>query len=158
MLQLSHPYMTTGKTIALTIWTFISKVMSLLFDTLSRFVVTFPPRSKCLLISWLQSSYVWFWSPRKRNRTLFPHFLHLFAMKWWEQMPWSSVFECWVSSQLFHSLLFHLHQRPFSLSLLSAIKEYHLHIWGCWYFSLQSSFQLVRHPARHFTCCTLHIS
>ena len=53
--QLSHPYMTTGKTIALTSRTFVGKVMSLLFNMLSRLVITFLPRSKCLLISWLQS-------------------------------------------------------------------------------------------------------
>ena len=53
--QLLHPYMTTGKTIALTRWTFVSKVMSLLFNMLSRLVITFLPRSKHLLISWLQS-------------------------------------------------------------------------------------------------------
>ena len=55
IIQLSHPYMTTGKTIALTRWTFVDKVMSLLFNMLSRLVITFLPRSKCLLISWLQS-------------------------------------------------------------------------------------------------------
>ena len=53
--QLSHPYMTTGKTIALTWWTFVGKVLSLLLNMLSRLVITFLPRSKCLLISWLQS-------------------------------------------------------------------------------------------------------
>ena len=53
--QLSHPYMTTGKTIALTRWTFVHKVMSLLFNMLSRLIITFLPRSKHLLISWLQS-------------------------------------------------------------------------------------------------------
>ena len=53
--QLSHPYMTTGKTIALTRWAFVGKVMSLLLNMLSRLVITFLPRSKCLLISWLQS-------------------------------------------------------------------------------------------------------
>ena len=53
--QLSHPYMTTGKTITLTRWTFVGKVMSLLFNMLSRLVITFLPRSKRLLISWLQS-------------------------------------------------------------------------------------------------------
>ena len=53
--QLSHPYMTTGKTVALTRWTFVSQVMSLLFNMLSRLVITFLPRNKCLLISWLQS-------------------------------------------------------------------------------------------------------
>ena len=55
IVQFLHPYMTTGKTIALTGWTFVGKVMSLLFNTLPRFVITFLPRSKCLLISWLQS-------------------------------------------------------------------------------------------------------
>ena len=56
MVQLSHPYMTTGKTIALTRWIFVSKIISLLFNTLSRLVIAFLPRSKCPLISWLQSS------------------------------------------------------------------------------------------------------
>ena len=55
LVQLSHPYMTTGKNIALTRWTFVGKVMSLLFNMLSRLVIIFLPRSKCLLISWLQS-------------------------------------------------------------------------------------------------------
>ena len=53
--QLSHPYMTTGKTIALTRWTFVGKIMSLLLNMLSRLVITFLPKSQCLLISWLQS-------------------------------------------------------------------------------------------------------
>ena len=65
IVQLSHPYMTPGKTIALTRWTFDDKVMSLLFNMLSRFVITFLPRSKRLLISWLQSPSQWFWSPKK---------------------------------------------------------------------------------------------
>ena len=56
VVQLSHPYMTTGKTIALTRWTFVGKVMSLFFNMLSRLVIAFLPRSKCLLISWLQSA------------------------------------------------------------------------------------------------------
>ena len=55
IVQLSYPYMTTGKTITLTRWNFVGKVMSLLFNVLSRLVITFLPRSKCLLISWLQS-------------------------------------------------------------------------------------------------------
>ena len=55
IVQLSHPYMTTGKTKALTRWTFVGKVMSPLFNILSHLVITFLPRSKCLLISWLQS-------------------------------------------------------------------------------------------------------
>ena len=55
IVQLSHPYTTTGKTIALTRWTFVGKVMSLLFNMLSRLIITFLPRSKRLLMSWLQS-------------------------------------------------------------------------------------------------------
>ena len=65
MVQLSRPYMTTGKTIALTIQTFIGKVMSLLFDMLSRFVIAFLPRGKRLLISWLQSPYAVILEPKK---------------------------------------------------------------------------------------------
>ena len=65
MVQLSHPYMTTGKTIALTIWTFVGKVMSLLFNMLSRFVIAFLPRSKFLLISWLQSPSAAISEPKK---------------------------------------------------------------------------------------------
>ena len=66
IVQLSHPYMTTGKTIALTRLTFVSKVMSLLFRMLSRFVITFLPRSKRLLISWLQSPSAVILEPKKR--------------------------------------------------------------------------------------------
>ena len=65
MVQLSHPYMTTGKTIALTRQIFLSKMMSLPFDTLSRFVIDFLPRSKCLLISWLQSPSAVILEPKK---------------------------------------------------------------------------------------------
>ena len=65
IVQLSHPYMTTGKTIALTRWTFVGKVMSLLFNMLSRLVITFLPRSKHLLISWLQSPSAVILEPRK---------------------------------------------------------------------------------------------
>ena len=65
MVQLSHLYMTTGKTIALTRWTFVGKVISLLFNMLSKLVITFLPRSKHLLISWLQSPSAVKWSPRK---------------------------------------------------------------------------------------------
>ena len=67
MVQLSHPCMTTGKTIALTMQTFVGKVMSLLFNMLSRFVIAFLPRSKCLLISWLQSPSAVILEPEKRK-------------------------------------------------------------------------------------------
>ena len=65
IVQLSYPYMTTGKTIALTRRTFVGKVMSLLFNMLSRLVITFLPRSKCLLISWLQSPSEVILEPKK---------------------------------------------------------------------------------------------
>ena len=63
--QLSHPYVTIGKTIALTRWTFVGKVMSLLFNMLSRLIIAFLPRSKCLLISWLQSPSAVILEPQK---------------------------------------------------------------------------------------------
>ena len=65
MVQLSHLYMTTGKTIALTLQTFVSKVMSVLFNTLSSFLIAFLPRSKCFLISWLQSLSTVILEPKK---------------------------------------------------------------------------------------------
>ena len=65
IVQLSHPYMTIGKTILLTRWTFVGKVMSLLFNMLSRLVIAFLPRSKCLLTSWLQSPSAVILEPKK---------------------------------------------------------------------------------------------
>ena len=67
MVQLSHAYMTTGKTIALTRWAFVGKEMSLLFNMLSRLVITFLPRSKRLLISWLQSPSAVILEPKKNK-------------------------------------------------------------------------------------------
>ena len=81
--QLSHPYMTTGKTIALTRWTFVDKVMSLLFNMLSRLVITFLPRNKHLLISWLQSLSAVILEPKKKNKVW--HCFHCFPI----HLPWS---------------------------------------------------------------------
>ena len=107
--QLSHPYMTTGKTIALTRWIFVGKGMSLLFNMLSMLVITFLPRSKCLLISWLQSPSAVILDavilPKKIKSDTVPTVSHLFPMKWWDQMPWSSFSGCWALSQVFHSPL-----------------------------------------------------
>ena len=86
IVQLSHPYMTPGKTITLTTQAFVDKVMSLLFNVLSRLVITFLPKSMLLLISWLQSPFAVILEPPKIKFVMFPH---LFAMKWWDQMPWS---------------------------------------------------------------------
>ena len=81
IVQLSHPYMTTGKTIALTRWTFVGKVMSLLFNMMSRLVITFLPRSKSLLISWLQSPSAVILEPQKIKSLTVSIVPHLFAMK-----------------------------------------------------------------------------
>ena len=82
MVQLSNPYMTTGKTIALTRWIFVGKVMSLLFNMLSRLVITFLPRSKHLLISWLQSPSAVILEPRKiKSDTVSTASTASFAMK-----------------------------------------------------------------------------
>jgi len=80
IVQLLHPYMTTGKTIALTRWTLVGKVMSLFFNMLSRLVIAFLPRSKCLLIHGCSHHLQWFWSPPK----VF-HWFHCFPI----YLPWN---------------------------------------------------------------------
>ena len=151
IVQLSHLYLTTGKTIVLTGQTFVGKVMSLLFNTLSRFVIAFLPRSK-YLISWLQSPSAVILEPKKRKS------LTLFTMKWWDWMPWSLFFECWVLKQLFHSLISSSSRGCLSLLRFLPFGCCHLHIWGCCCLSQQSWFQLMLHPAQYFAWCTLHIS
>ena len=85
IVQLSHPYMTTGKTIALTRQTFVGKVMSLLFNMLSRLIITFLPRSKHLLISWLQSTFAMILEPEKVS-----HCFHCFPI----HLLWSDGTRC----------------------------------------------------------------
>ena len=82
IVQLSHPYMTTRKTIALTGQTFVGKVMSLLFSRLSRLVIAFLPRSKCHLISWPQSPSAVILEPKTIKSVTFLLSPHLLAMKW----------------------------------------------------------------------------
>ena len=89
MVPLSQPYMATGKTKVLTRWTLVGKVMSLLINMLPRLVMAFLPRSKCLLVLWLQSPSAVILEPPQNSLSLFPLFPHLFTMKWWDQMPWS---------------------------------------------------------------------
>ena len=86
IVQLSHPYVTTGKTVALTRWTFVCKVMSLLFNMLSRLVIAFLPRSKSLLISWLQSLSAVALEPKK----IVSHCFHCFPI----YLPWTDGTEC----------------------------------------------------------------
>ena len=142
--QLSDPYMTTGKTTALTRWTFVGKVMSLLLNMLSRLDKTFLPRSKHLLISWLQSPSAVILEPKKIKSdtvsTVSPSISH-------EVMgPDAMIFVFWTLSQLFHSPL-----SPSSRGFLVLLHFLpwgwcHLHIWGYCYFSRQSWFQLVFLP------------
>ena len=111
MVQLSHPHVTAGKTIALHVQNFVSQVMSLLFNMLSQFVIAFLPKSKCLLISWLLSPWTVILELKKIKSAMLSTSSSS-ARKWWDQMPWSLFFECWVLSQLFFTLFF-LHQEVF---------------------------------------------
>ena len=86
-IQLSHPYMTTGKTIALNRWTFVGKIMSLFFNMLSRLVITCLPRSKCLLISWLQSPSAMILEPPKIKPDTVFHCLPIY-------FPWRAGTRC----------------------------------------------------------------
>ena len=156
--QLSYPYMTSEKTIDLTIWTFVGKVISLLFNMLSRFVIAFLPRSKHLLISWLQSLSTLVLEPKKIKSVtvsmVSPSICH-------EVMgPDATIFIFWMLSfkPTFSLYSFIFIKRLFSFSSLSAIGWCHLHIWGCWHFLWHFWFQLVLHPAQHITWCPLHIS
>ena len=80
MVPLSHPYMTIGDTIALTTWTFVGKVMTLLFNMLSKFIIAFLPRRKHLLISWLQSPFSVILELKKRKSVTVFIVSHLFAL------------------------------------------------------------------------------
>ena len=156
MVQFSHPYMTTWETIALTRQTFVSKVMSL-FNTLSRLVIAFLSRRKCFSFRAAVTVNSDF-GAQENSLSLFPLFLHLFAMKWWNWMPWCSFFECWVWSQLF-TLFFHLYKkRLFSSSSLSAIRVVSSAYLRWLIFLLALLIQLVLHPAQHFLWCTPDIS
>ena len=152
------PYMTTGKTIALTRRNFVSKVMPLLSNMLPRLVITFLPRSKRLLISRLQSKSAEIFESKKiKSVSIYivsPSICH-------EVMgPDAMILVFWMLSfkPAFSLYSFTFIKRPFSSSSLSAIGWCHLHIWGYWYFFQQSWFQLVLHPAQRFSWCTLHIS
>ena len=112
MVQLSHLYIITGKIIALTRWTFVGKVMSLRFNVLCRLVIAILPRSKCLLISWLQSPSAVILEPKKIKSVMV---FHCFPSLCHEVMePGTIIFIFWMLSfkPAFFPLLFHLHQEP----------------------------------------------
>ena len=156
--QLSHPYMTTGKTIALTIRTFVGKVMSLLFGILSRFVVVFLPRNKHLLISWLQSLSEVILEPQKiKSVTVFigsPSICHevmgLIAM----------VLVFWMLSfnPAFSLCSFTFIKRLFKSSSLSLIRMGSSAYLRLLIFLLAILIPLVLHPTQYFAWCTLHIN
>ena len=155
MVQLSHPYMTTGKKIALT---FVRNLMSLLFNMLSRYAIAFLPRSKHLLISWLQSPSTVILEPKKIKSvtpfTFSPSICH-------EVMRLDAMILVFLMLNLkpdFSLSSFTFIKKLFSSCLLSAIRVELSAYLGCWYLSQQSWFQPVIHPAQHFTWCTLHRS
>ena len=155
IVQLSHPYMTTGKTIALIRRTFVGKVASLLLNMLSMLVITFLPRSKHLLISWLQtSSAVILESQEIKSATVSPSIYHevmgqnAMILVFW-MLSFKPIFS--LSSCTFI-------KRLFSSSSLSAIRVVSFAYLRLLIFLQQSWFQLVLLPAQHFSWCTLHIS
>ena len=132
--------------------------MSLLFSTLSRFVIIFLPKSKCLLISWLRSpSAVILEPPKIKSVTAFTFSPSIFH-EVMGPVAMISIFWIFVSSQLFQSPLSPSSKDSLVPLHFLPLKRYHLHIWGCWYFSWHSWFQLVIHPAWYFAWCILHRS
>ena len=96
---------------------------------LSRFVIASLPRSKRLLISWSQSSCAVILELKRIKSVTVSIFPHLFAMKWWDRMPWSWFFECWVLSQVFHSLLSSSSIGSLVSLHFLPLEWYHMHIW-----------------------------
>ena len=144
MVLLSQIYMTTEETIALTVWTFVRRVMSLLFNKLSRFVIAFLPRSNHLLISRLQSPSTVTSEPKRRKSvtpsTFSPSICRevigpdAMILSWPFYSPPSSSSRGSLVSLCFLPLEWH-----------------HPHIWDHWCFSCLSRVQLLTHPAQHFS-------
>ena len=145
MVQLSHPYMTTGKTIALTRWTFVGKVMSLLFTMLSRLVIAFLLRSKRLLISWLQLPSTVILEPKQKKSIIVSIVSPSIC---YEVMgPDAMILVFWMLSFKPAFLLSHFLKRLFSSCLLSVISVVSSAYLRYWYFCQQSWFWLVLLPA-----------
>ena len=140
MNQLSHPYMTTGKATVLTIQKFVSKVMSLLINVLSRFFTVFLPWSKHLLISWLQSLSTLILEPKKIKSVTASTFSPSICHKVLDLDSMILVFWMLSCKSDFSLSSFTLSKRLFSSPLLSAVKVASSDIWGYWYFSRMSVF------------------
>ena len=155
IVQLSHPYLTTEKTIALTRWTSVCEIISLLFRLLSRLVITFLPRSKCVLFSWLQSLSVVILEPKKiKSVTVFPFI-------WHEVMgPEAMILVIWMLSfrPTFSLSSFTFIKRLFSSSLLSAIRVVSSAYLRLSLIPPAIFIPACVHPDQHFSWCTLHIS
>ena len=148
--RLSHPYMTTRKTIALTRWTFVSKVMCLLFNMLSRLVITFLPKSKHLLISWLQSSSAVILEPKNiKSVTVSPSICH-------EVMGPDVMILIFLMLSFKPTFSLSSFTFTFSSSSLSAERVESSSYLRLLIFLLAILIPAVLHPAQHFSCCTLH--
>ena len=148
MVQLTHAYI--GKMISVTIWTIVGKVMSLLFNTLSRFVIALLPRRKYILISWLQSSSAVILEPKKIKSVTVSTFPLSICHEVMGPDVIILVFKCWVLSQLLYSLLFPSPSSYLVPLHFMLLESYHLYIWGYWYFSQQSQFQLESNSSMSF--------
>ena len=154
-MQLSHPYITTGKTIALTRQTFVGKVMSLLFNMVSRLVIDFSSKDQ---VSFNSMAAVTICSDFGAQKNKVCHCFHCILI----YLPWSNGLEYDISFWMLSfkptfslsSLTFI--KKLFSSFSLSALRVISLHIWGYWYFSWQSWFQVILHPAQCFSWCALH--
>ena len=150
--------MTIGKTITLTIWAFVGKVMSLLFNTLSWFVIAFLPMSKYLLIRWLKSPSAVILEPKKIKSVTVSTFSPSICHEVMKPDAMMLAFLILSFKPAFSFSFFTLIVRLFGYSSFLPLEWHHLHIWGCCCLSQQSWFQLVLHPVQHFTSCTLHFS
>ena len=155
--QFSHPYMTLGKTMTLIIWTFVRKMISMLFNTLSSFFIALIPKSKDIIVLWLQLLSTVILGPEKIKSVtvsfVSPSICH--EVVGLDIM----VFIFWMLSfkPAFSLSFFTFIKKLFGSCALSTLEWCHLHIWDYWYFSWQSWFQLMPHPAQHFAWYTLHI-
>ena len=156
--QLSHPCVTAGMTTALTVWTFVSKVMSLLFNTSSRFVIAFLPRSNQILISWLQSPSTLILEPRKRKSVNTSNFSPSVCHE--VMGPDAMILVFWMLrfKRTFSLSSFTLIKKLFSSSLLSAIRVVSFAYLRLLIFLLAILFQLLTHPYWHFPWCALCMS
>ena len=158
MVQLSHPYMTTGKAIALTRWTFVGKVIFLLFNMLSRLVIAFLPRSKRLLISWLQLPSTVILEPKKiKSLTVSivcPYICHKVMG------PDAMIFIFWILSfkSTFSLSSFTFIKKLFSSSLLSAIRVVSSAYLRLLIFLPAILIRACASSSPRFSWCTLHRS